>query len=815
MNRHDAAPASWVRQGRFRLALPPVDPWIVAGLVAFLGLLAAALFGATLAPHEPIYFVLEHGKDPRPYDPGVVFPFGSDVLGRDLFSLVLAGARATLTVVLLAGLARVLAGVAMAAFGTWWRPVALATESIADFASAVPATLVALVLVKVFVRSADTSIAVFIGALLVTGWAGPYRVVRAELDRLAHAPFAEGAAAIGVGRWRVFWRHQLPHLVPTLAMNLSQQVVASLVLLAELGVLGVFVGATRQIGVEESLGSVINGIVNFAQIADPPEWGGLLASARTIESLWTTRWLIFVPGVAFALTAIAVAMVGLAISRRYARRDVIGDLRSRGAAVLVVAVAAFFAVGAVVPPRHAAAISWANDSRAAVHAPTDAAGTFADAGLHPLGESFALTRSAVRVAQTAAATISVGGISVSETWPRVAQVPFAEGVRSFVTTGTGGGVVAASLVFAARGITPSDYPPPVTTSLYAGKIPDLGDTIKEYPDDYAGIDVRGKVVLLIRFMGVVSKLESANVRVAANGIGVEESIATAIRHGAAAVVFVDPALPYYTDRVLPYTFGSGRLVGGVSPYFRAEQDAPAASTNGVPVVVLSDKAAAPLASAYGIDLPALVGQDQADAWKHRPSVARDLGVTARVEVPLERKAATATTVLGEVADVPHAVGHVMVWAVRQPGDPHPSADALAAVARALAPRGSPFIFVDFDPSVDPKQSAQSVRDALGDRRVSLVVVMRNLNGDALRFTTPFGDLIPALDLYASQARARALVTQTTAPITSLDGIAPFIDLKTVLIEGTGDSGGDLRGDAAAVVGYLAGRLALGAEELPR
>ena len=57
---------------------------MIGALFAFLALLFVALFGGRIAPYEPIYFVVEHGSDPRPYDPGLVFPFGSDVLGRDL-----------------------------------------------------------------------------------------------------------------------------------------------------------------------------------------------------------------------------------------------------------------------------------------------------------------------------------------------------------------------------------------------------------------------------------------------------------------------------------------------------------------------------------------------------------------------------------------------------------------------------------------------------------------------------------------------------------------------------------------------------------
>jgi peptide/nickel transport system permease protein len=802
------------RLGR-SFSVPRIDAAMLGAAIAFLGLLIVALLGARLAPHESIYFVVEHGTDPRPYDPGLVFPFGSDILGRDLFSLVLAGAQATLTIVLLAGLARVLAGVVVAALGTWWWPLRVATESVADFASAVPATLVALVLVKVFVRTADTSVLVFIGALLVTGWAGPYRVVRAELDRLTHARFTEGAAAIGVGRWRVFWRHQLPHLVPTLAMNLSQQVIASLVLLAELGVLGVFVGATRQITIEESLSRVENGIVNFAQIADPPEWGGLLASARTIESLWTTRWLVFVPGIAFALTGVAVAVIGLAISRRYARRDITDDLRSRGAAVVGLIVLAVFVIAAAIPPRYAEARVWAADARGSIAATVNSPAAFAAAGLRPLAESYTIGQSAVRITQTAGANVQVGAISINEKWPRDSTaLAFTEGVRSFVTSDTGGGIVEAPLVFAARGISPSDYPPPSQTTIFAGKPPELGETIKDYPDDYAGIDVRGKVVLLVRFLGVKSKLASPNTFAPPNGIGVEASIATAIKHGAAAVLFVDGSLPFYSDRDLPYSVRSGSFDGGVNPYYRAEQDAPAKTTTGVPVVILSDKAAASLAAANGLDLTPLLGKDESDAWTHRPSVARSLGVTAKVAVPLERRASSASSFVGEVAGAAHDAGHILVWAPRRAGDPHPSADVLAALARTLAPRQTPFIFVDFDDSVDPKANAQLIRATFGDRRISLVIVLGNLTGDALKFTTPYGDLIPAIDRYATQAGARSVVTQSTAALTALDGIAPFVDLRSVLVESAGGSG-DLRADAAAFVGYLAGRLALGAEELPK
>src|SRR2546423_13487795 len=133
-----------------------LDPWIVAAFVAVVGLFGLGFMGARLAPHEPIFFVVEHGSDLRPYEPGVVFPLGSDVLGRDMISLVLAGAGATLTIVLAGGAARVAAGILLAAVGRLGGPPRLLTQSPAGPGGPVPAAFVAAVLVQIL-GEADTT----------------------------------------------------------------------------------------------------------------------------------------------------------------------------------------------------------------------------------------------------------------------------------------------------------------------------------------------------------------------------------------------------------------------------------------------------------------------------------------------------------------------------------------------------------------------------------------------------------------------------------------------------------------------------------
>jgi len=789
--------------------VPRRDPWVYIGLVAFFALLFVALFGERLAPHESIYFVIEHNRDPRPYDPGLVFPFGSDVLGRDLISLVLAGAGATLLIVVLAGLARVLAGLIVAALAGWWRPTRTLTDASAELVAAVPATVVALVVVKVFVKG-DASFLVFVGALLLTGWAGPYRILRSELDRLSRMGFTESASAMGAGRMRIFVSHHLPHLVPLLAVNATQQTVASLVAMAELGVIGVFVGASRFINIQESLSFVSGGQVNMAFISEPPEWGGLLAGARGIDSLWATRFLFLVPGIAFALAAVAIAAVGVGLARHYARRNLLQDLRGRGARVIALACAAMVIAALLMPDRYAAAHSWADDARAATRPVTDIAAAMTDAGLKPMGGSYEVTRDVEQIAKVAPASVRVGDVEVHET----NQGPV--DVRAVLYADSGGATIDAPLVFAGWGISPADYPRQPQQIFGV----DFGGAVESFPDDYRTVDVRGKVVVLLRYNGLLTG------RGTANGPDVETHIKNAIKRGAAAVLLVDPLLP----RLPRVTTGNTQ-----NTYQRVEQQSPITRVAGVPVIVMSPSVADRLLVPFGIsttDIYASVGAGvtvgtifvsptwiPTDSRYAEASMARDLGTRARVEVDAAEVRAHVRSVIAESV-APASQARIVVWAVLHPssvGDREPI-EAMVAAARAIAGRSTPLIFVAFDPSVDAAGNARMVADVVRARTIGLVIVLDDLVGSALQFRTPFGDLVPAFDRYADKAGVPHLLTRGTvsrdSELWTWPGIAPFIDDRSIVVSGAG-AAGDLRAATAALLAYVAGRAALGAEELPR
>jgi ABC-type dipeptide/oligopeptide/nickel transport system permease subunit len=791
-----------------------IDPWFAIGLFAFFALLFVALFGERIAPYETIFFTVNRGDLQRPFAPGEVYPLGSDVMGRDLLSLVLGGARATFIIAIAAGTARVLGGLIIAVAATWWRSLRIVADLLAEIVSAVPATLVAVLIVLIFIRG-DAQIFTFVGALLVTGWAGPYRIARAELGQLRESGFSESAAALGVGRLPLFGRHHLPHLVPILAVSTAQQAVASLVAVAELGVLGIFVGATKFVNLTESVGAVRfvrPTDVSTLWISEIPEWGGLLANGRGIENLWTTRWVILVPGVAFALAAGAMSAVGLGIARQYQRRNALYDIGSRGAAGIAIACALAVLASVLVPPRYAAAQEWAEAARATVRigAPLDQA--FAESGLRPMGAGYAVQRQVSEIRQTGPAVIEVGGAKVG------GETDGPRDVLPVLYFASGGGVVDAPIVYASWGLSPADHAAAPTSVGTFGSVPSLGTVIAGWADDYRAVDVRGKIAVMLSMPNV----QRSGTRSIAFAQDFEMTVANALKRGPAAIVYIDPNLPN-----LPVAYSATQI----NPYQRLAAVVPIKSPDGVPVIVLSLKAAEGLLGPLGLSPTAIWnsmvsntaisttrGQKlvQSDDPMSKQSFARDLNARAHLALPVARVTATPTSFVGVS---PGASPRVLIWTVipATRGSSRPATDALAAFVRSLAGRsGESLAVVAFDRSVDTVGNARALADLLGRTRWDTIVVLDDLDGDRLRFDTIFGDLVPMFDEYATRIGARATITRgiSNPEQWSWPGMEAFPKSRATIVRATGDSG-DVRADVAGLLGYIAGRDALGAPELRR
>lgn len=197
----------------------------VAGL-ALVGLLVlSALLSLVWTPYDPTLV--------RPQDSWLL-PFsgghllGTDRLGRDELSQLLAGARATLLTALLSAAVAAVVGLSLALTAVLVpRRLGAVVVQLTDVLIAFPVLLIAMVLTAVYGGSTWT----VVGAVGAGAGVNLARVARAEAGRVLGTDYVLAAHAAGAGAWRVVRRHLLPNIAPTLVVQLS--LVLSVAVLAE------------------------------------------------------------------------------------------------------------------------------------------------------------------------------------------------------------------------------------------------------------------------------------------------------------------------------------------------------------------------------------------------------------------------------------------------------------------------------------------------------------------------------------------------------------------------------------------------------
>jgi peptide/nickel transport system permease protein len=263
---------------------------VVGGLLVGL-VVATALVSYLWTPYDPtevdpanrlLPFSREH-------------PFGTDPLGRDVFSQVMVGARTTLLVGMVAVAIAALIGIPLGAIaaqrGGWLSDSIMRVN---DVVFAFPAVLLAIMLAAVYGASTLTAM-VAIGIANVPSFA---RLTRAEALRVLSSEYVQAARVSGHSGWWVFWRHVLPNVAPTLIVQGT--VLFALAILAE--------AALSYLG----LGTP----------APTPSWGRMLRDSQTYFG--TVPSLAVVPGVAIAISVLGFNLLGDGL------RDVLDPKLRRG-----------------------------------------------------------------------------------------------------------------------------------------------------------------------------------------------------------------------------------------------------------------------------------------------------------------------------------------------------------------------------------------------------------------------------------------------------------------------------------------------------
>jgi ABC-type dipeptide/oligopeptide/nickel transport system permease subunit len=223
------------------------NPSLIVGSLFILGLLGLILFSPNLAPHSPyttqgLTFVDGKFLVP-PFAPDTTYPLGTDVLGRDILSLIIAGAQQTMFLAVLVVLARMLIGFALGALAGWangsWLDRFII--GVAEVIAAFPALLLAMILILAL--GIRNGIQPFIIALCFVGWGEIMQFVRSEVMNIQTKLYIESAVAAGLNSLKIVFRHVLPNLASALISISALEMGAVLMLLGELGFIGIFIGA--------------------------------------------------------------------------------------------------------------------------------------------------------------------------------------------------------------------------------------------------------------------------------------------------------------------------------------------------------------------------------------------------------------------------------------------------------------------------------------------------------------------------------------------------------------------------------------------
>ncbi|MDZ4310550.1 MAG: ABC transporter permease [Cypionkella sp.] len=256
-----------------RPAGAPAGLWLI--LVIF-----AAIAAPLLTPYA--YDIQELKSAWQP--PSASHWLGTDEFGRDLLTRLMYGARTSLSVSSIAISISVLCGMTLGAAAAWfggWFDRAVTT--VVDLTWSFPEILIALILVAIIgPGTTGTMVAISVAYL-----AQFTRLTRAQIMTLKGETFIEAAASLGAGNGHILFRHLLPNALAPVLVSAMLATGDAIILEATLGFFGL--GAQPPV----------------------PSWGGMMSAGSAL--VFKAPWIIIFPGLAVAITVVAINLYGDAL----------------------------------------------------------------------------------------------------------------------------------------------------------------------------------------------------------------------------------------------------------------------------------------------------------------------------------------------------------------------------------------------------------------------------------------------------------------------------------------------------------------------
>jgi peptide/nickel transport system permease protein len=253
------------------------DRLAIAGLIIVLGFFALSVLTPVIAPYDPATIDVDNILAP----PSAAHLFGTDDLGRDVFTRMLYGAGISLKVGFVAVGIAVIIGTLLGAVSGYYGGFAdIVIMRFVDIMLCFPSFFLILAVIA-FMEPSIFNIMAVIG---FTSWMGITRLVRAEFLSLKERDFVLAVKAMGAGAPRIIFGHILPNALAPVLVSATLGVASAVLTESALSFLG--------IGVQPPT----------------PSWGNMLTQGQSV--LGIAWWLSFFPGMAILITVLGYNLLG-------------------------------------------------------------------------------------------------------------------------------------------------------------------------------------------------------------------------------------------------------------------------------------------------------------------------------------------------------------------------------------------------------------------------------------------------------------------------------------------------------------------------
>lgn len=251
----------------------------IFSIVVLTIIVLGCVFYKQMGNHDPTGFYLEHLNE----SPNKEFYFGTDSLGRDIYSMIWCGGRESIFIGILSmGIITIIGITYGCISGMVGGKVDAIMMRFVELVNSIPNLLIVLILISMIKKQNAFTISFVIGA---TGWFGLARIVRSEIRQIRNSEYILAASSMGAKFPYLMVKHLVPNLIPAIMFIVISSISTSMAMESTLSFLG--------------LGLPVDVI----------SWGSMLSLANKALIL-NTWWVIIIPGVFLIITLLCITNIG-------------------------------------------------------------------------------------------------------------------------------------------------------------------------------------------------------------------------------------------------------------------------------------------------------------------------------------------------------------------------------------------------------------------------------------------------------------------------------------------------------------------------